>query len=128
MALPPSWDRTNLPEEEIQVLERVPPPQLDRRELGTGKWILAAPTIVKEEILNNNEEIKLPRKQEALNNNDLDDSTEVTVLDSSCVIRYAIIIETLFSTCPCKCKYPVCQSRPFLMTLHSLQSLATFIL
>ena len=90
MALPPSWDRTNLPEEEIQVLERVPPPQVDRKEHSTGKWILAAPTIVKEEILNNNEEIKLPRKQEALNNNDLDDSTEVTVLDSSCVIRYAM--------------------------------------
>ena len=90
MALPPSWDRTNLPEEEIQVLERVPPPQVDRREHSTGKWISAAPTIVKEEILNNNEEIKLPRKQEVLNNNDLDDSTEVTVLDSSCVIRYAM--------------------------------------
>ena len=90
MALPPSWDRTNLPEEEIQVLERVPPPQVDRKEHSTGKWILAAPTIVKEEILNNNEEIKLPRKQEVLNNNDLDDSTEVTVLDSSCVIRYAM--------------------------------------
>ena len=126
MALPPSWDRKNLPEEEIQVLERVPPPQVDKKEHSTGKWILAAPTVVKDEILNNNEEIKLPRKQEVLNNNDLDDSTEVTVLDSSCVIRYAIIIETLFSTFPCK--YPVCQSRPFLMTLHSLQSLATLIL
>ena len=126
MALPPSWDRKNLPEEEIQVLERVPPPQVDKKEHSTGKWILAAPTVVKDEILNNNLDIKLPRKQEVLNNNDLDDSTEVTVLDSSCVIRYAIIIETLFSTCPCK--YPVCQSRPFLMTLHSLQSLTTFIL
>ena len=126
MALPPSWDRKNLPEEEIPVLERAPPPQLDKRELRIGKWISAAPSIVKEEILDNNGEIKLPRKQEALNNNDLDDSTEVTVFDSSCVIRYAIIIETLFSTCPGN--YPVSQSRPVVMTLDSLQSLATFIL
>ena len=91
LALSPGWDRTNLPEEEIQVLERAPPPQVDRWELGTGKWISTAPTIVKEEILNNNGDIKLPRKQEALNNNDLDDSVEVTVFDSSCVIRYVTI-------------------------------------
>ena len=83
------WDRSNLPEEEI--LERPPPYQVDMKELGTGKWLQVAPIIVKEEIINNNVEIKIPKKEEVLNNNDLDDSEVVTVFDSSCVIRYVTI-------------------------------------
>ena len=85
--LPPSWARSNLPEEEEEIKVLSPPPQVDRQELGTGKWILPGPTIKKEEILNNNVDVKIPRKEEVLNNNDLDDSVEVTVFDSSCVIR-----------------------------------------
>ena len=86
----PSWDKKNLPEEEI--LELPPPSPMDKEErgelLGTGKWLRPAPTIVKQEIFNNNGKIIIPKKEEVLNNNDLDDSMEVTVFDSSCVIRY----------------------------------------
>ena len=82
----PRWDKKNLPEEEEEVKE-IPPP-MDRKEFGIGKWLQPAPTIVKEEILNNNREIKIPKKEEVLNNNDVDDNMVVTVLDSSCVIRY----------------------------------------
>ena len=83
----PGWDKKTLPEEEM---ERAPPSPVDKREFSTGKWLQAAPTIVKEEIFNNNGEIKLPKKEEVLNNNELDDSEVVTVFDSSCVIRYVL--------------------------------------
>ena len=81
----PGWDKTNLPDEEI--LERPPPSRVDLKEFSVGKWLQPAPITVKEEIFNNNVVIKIPKKEEVLNNNDLDDSVEVTVFDSSCVIR-----------------------------------------
>lgn len=86
----PAWDKKTLPEEEI--LERPPPSPVDKKVFSTGQWLLAAPTIVKEEIMNNNGEIKLPKKEEVLSNNDLDDREVVAVFDSSCVIRYVFTI------------------------------------
>ena len=106
--LPPSWDRSILPE--VEILERPPPPQVDNMEFRIGKWIQAAPIIVKEEIFNNNVEIKIPKKEEVLNNDDLDDSAEVTVLDGSCVIRYAML-DTLEEYFSCESYYKALETQ-----------------
>ena len=88
--LPPSWDRNVLPEEEI--LERPEPPVINPVQLLQLQWSEwlgpgAGAVIPKEEILNNNEEIRILKKEEALNNPDLDEITEIAVIDGGCVIR-----------------------------------------
>ena len=90
---------------------------MDTKEFSVGKWIQAAPIIVKEEIDNNNVEIKIPKKEEILNNDDLDDSAEVTVLDGSCVIRYAMsdTLEEYFSCESCYKALETQQPLPYLL-------------
>ena len=83
----PGWNKENLPDEEILQEELV---VVDRKELmSTGKYLLqgASVSIPKEEILNNNGVIKIPKKEEVLNDPELDDRIEIAVLDASCVIR-----------------------------------------
>ena len=86
----PGWNKENLPEEEILKAE-VKEVVVDRKELmSTGKWLLqgSSVSIPKEEILNNNGVIEIHKKEEVLNDPELDDSIEIAVLDGSCVIRY----------------------------------------